>query len=367
MRSELLILGEALAVCGGVDWVVRLVTASPSLAVFAEYDSLAGVGGIAAIAALRVEVLELDDAGVILVEVGIVHDWAALIIVDIDDFFLKVDTAPLELIELVIIEAVDRAGINREDAGVAKLLNLGVGEVIGLEANFELIATFGDDVLEPSSVAIDWETFVNILEVVIIIAIADGEALDHLGRELLSRSLPLLSGVILDEGIEKRAADERNALLGEIGRVGGSARGLILNLGASFLRRVGGMEELVNSAEVDWERVDFALVSSIDTVDIARKSGELIDIIPDFWNRCMEEVGAVFMAFDAGNGIDLGGAIAADMIAAVDQEDALAELADNALSHSETIEASANDENVGAIVRCGSFLSFTKHFPPLLP
>ena len=94
---------------------------------------------------------------------------------------------------------------------------------------------------------------------------------------------------------------------------------------ASFVGSVGGMEKLIDSAKIDRHRINFAVVSNVDFVDVVSKSSKLINIIPDLLIGSMEEMGAVFMAFDAGLGVKLGVAIAADMSALVDEENFFAQ------------------------------------------
>ena len=81
--GEGLVLGELGAVVSGVDGIVGLVAAVPSLAILADDDGFAGVGGVAVGVAFGVEMLELVDAGVGWLEIGVVHDGAALEIVNV--------------------------------------------------------------------------------------------------------------------------------------------------------------------------------------------------------------------------------------------------------------------------------------------
>lgn len=99
---------------------------------------------------------KLDNARIILIEIGVVHDRTALKIVGINNFFLEVDATPLKLAELIIIELINWTRIDSKNVSLAKFLNIGIGKVICLEADFEFVAALRDDVLEPGIVAINW-------------------------------------------------------------------------------------------------------------------------------------------------------------------------------------------------------------------
>ncbi len=347
-----MVLLENGAVGSSIDWIIRLFAAVPGFAIFADDDSLAGFGSIGSIpesgigGALRVEVFELVDASIFRVEVGVVHDWTALEVINVEMFFFEIETAPSQLAELIIIIAIDGASIDNENIGGAESLNVRISEEIGLKANFEIIAAGSDKVFEPGVITGGGEAFVSIVKIAVIIIITNGETLDNVRRKIFGGSLPLFSGVVFDKGLEERLADERNSLLGEILRLGRSSGGLASDLYLSLIGRIGGMEELVNGAEINWQRINFAGVCSINFMNIIREFRKAISIIPDALVGSMEEMGAVFMAFDAGFGVEFGIAVAAEMRAFVDQEDFFVTFVRDALSHSKAKEAGANDENV---------------------
>lgn len=113
-----------------------------------------------------------------------------------------------------------------------------------------------------------------------------------------------------------------------------------------LIRGIGGMEELVNGAEINWQRINFASVCSINFMNIIREFRKAISIIPDALVGSMEEMGAVFMAFDTGFGVKFGIAVATEMRALVDQEDFFVTFVRDALGHGKAKKAGANDENV---------------------
>ena len=355
--GEFAVLGEFVAVGGGVDWVIWLVFTGPRFAVFADDDGLAGAGGVAAGGAFGVEMLKLVYASELLVEVGVVHDWATLKIVDGQDFFLEVEGAPLELAVLIVVKTVDRASVNGQDARPAELGEGGVGKIVDAETEVEVLAATSNHGLKPSVIAVHRKALVSIFEIIIIVIITDGEALDDFGREVFGGSLPLLGGVIFDERVKKGLADERDSLLGEVGRLSGGAGGLLGNLGASFGRGVISVEKLVYGAKIDGHGVDFALVGDVDFVDVVCERGELIDVIPDAFIRGVKKVSAVFVALDAGDTVELRGAVATDVVAAVDEEDAFTEDGAEALGHGQPKKTGPDDEDV-IRARWGGLLGF---------
>lgn len=195
----------------------------------------------------------------------------------------------------------------------------------------------------------------GVVEVAVVIGVADGETLDDVGGELFGGSLPLLGGVVLDEGVKEGLADEGDSLLGEVLRFGGGGLGLFGDKGAGFGGSVGGVEELVDGAEVNGERENFAMVGGIDFVDVVCEGGELVGVGPDGFVGGMEEMGAVLVAFDTGLGVESGVAVAADVRAAVNQEDPATQLGGDALGEGETVEAGADDKDVGGLGSWGGF------------
>ncbi len=93
--------------------------------------------------------------------------------------------------------------------------------------------------------------------------------------------MPLLGGVILNKGVEKWLTDEGDSLFGEILRIFGGAGSLFRDFGFGLVGGVGGMEELVDGAEVDGHRIDFALVSDVYFMNVVGKSSEAIDVLPN--------------------------------------------------------------------------------------
>lgn len=158
--GEGLVLLELSAVFSGIDWIIRFISARPSFAVFTDNDGFTrirgvgsiGIGGV--VGAFGVKMFEFVDTSILRLKVGVVHDGATLEVIDIQDFFLEIKAAPFEFTKLIIVEAVDRTSVNRENALIFESLKLGVFKVISLKTDFELITTACDNILEPSFVTI---------------------------------------------------------------------------------------------------------------------------------------------------------------------------------------------------------------------
>ena len=99
--------------------------------------------------------------------------------------------------EFVIKVCIDGAG---EDHVVP--LDRLIGEdcfVVGLEAEFQLVATGFDDVLEKHVVAMFGQALVLIVEVAVVAIGPDGDAIANRGTQLSGVALPLLESIALEE------------------------------------------------------------------------------------------------------------------------------------------------------------------------
>jgi len=83
-------------------------------------------------------------------------------------------------------------------------------------------------------------------------------------------------------------------------------------------RRHAGAEELVDRVEVDWQRIDLALVGGLDSVHIGHHLAEAVDVVPDLLVVGVENVRPVFVDLDAGLCVALGVAVAGKMRAFID-------------------------------------------------
>ena len=167
----------------------------------------------------------------------------------------------------------------------------------------------------------------GVVEVSIVVGVAHRQSADDRRLELLGVGLPLLRGVVLDEGFVQRAADQADALLHEV------LRGLVPQLGGLFRdegprfgRRVRRPEELVDRAQVHRHRVHLARMRGVDLVHVVGERGEPVHVLPHALVAGVEQVGPVPMHFDARGGIVLGGRSAAAVVAPIDQRDPEAEV-----------------------------------------
>ena len=90
----------------------------------------------------------------------------------------------------------------------------------------------------------------------------------------------------------------------------------VAQIGDEFLslrRRHAGAEELVDRVEVDWQRIDLALVGGLDSVHIGHHLAEAIDVVPDLLIVGVENMGSVFVDLDARLLVSIGVAVAGDV------------------------------------------------------
>ena len=76
---------------------------------------------------------------------------------------------------------VDGTGEDGEGLGGAESLDGGVGEVVSVEANFDEVAAGFEHIFEPSFAAVGGETFVGVVEIAVVVGVADGKAFDDVG------------------------------------------------------------------------------------------------------------------------------------------------------------------------------------------
>ena len=73
--------------------------------------------------------------------------------------------------------------------------------------------------LDPRGVAVSRQTLPRVVEVAVVVGVANRQPADDLGGKVLGVGLPLLGGVVADECLVQRAADQGDALLLEVRRV----------------------------------------------------------------------------------------------------------------------------------------------------
>ena len=343
-----LVLGVQRLVRVGVDRVVRFVAALGEAAVLLPHHGLVRVLGVMT---FRVEVLELDGAGVGYVRVGEVHHRAAEVVALIIADFFEVDRAPLEVAQLIVEVTVHRARVHHRHAGgLERGLVVRLGLVEEVDAKLHSDARVVNHALHPLGVAVLRQTFPRVLEVAVVVVEAHGQALDDGGRQLGRVGLPLLAGVVLDERLIQGAADELNALVVQVGRIGaGQLARLLFNQGLGFGRRVMRMEELVDSAEVDRQRVDLAVMRGVHAVHVVREARETVHVVPDALVGGVEQVRAVLVDLRAGLLVHIRVGVATDVIADVDDVHTGTRMLHRLLRHRQAKQARANDNEIGIL------------------
>ena len=304
--------------------------------------------------ALRVEVLEFDGAGVGYVRVGEVHHRAAEVVALIVADLLEIDRAPLEVAQLVVEVTVHRARVHNGHArGLERGLVVRLGLVEEVHAELHGDARVVDHLLHPRGVAVGGQALPRVLEVAVVVVEPHGQPLDDARRQFGRIGLPLLGGVVLDERLIQRPSDQLDALVVEVCRVGaGQFTGLLGDELPRLGGRVGRPEELVDGAEIDWQRVDLAVVRGVHAMHVVGECGEAVDVIPDAFGGSMEQVGTVLVDFGTGLLVDIAVHVAADVAAHIDDLDPGARALRRLLCDGQAEQARADDHQI----RVHSFL-----------
>ncbi|MBG9887140.1 hypothetical protein ABE10_11475, partial [Bacillus toyonensis] len=351
--GELSVGEETLAVGGGVDRVVGLVAA------FGEAGELTHDDGLVrrvAIGPLGMEVLELMDARVRHVGIRVVHDRGALEVSDVEDLLLQVDRAPAELARAVVEVTVDGAGVDDRDLSDGRLLVEGLGLVEEVDVQLHVDVGVVGHALQPRRVAVGGQPLPGVVEVAVVVGVPHREAADDRRGQLPCVGLPLLGGVVPDEGLEQRTADQTDATLLEVLRLMGvELPRLTRDEGAGLVGGVGRLEELVDRAEVDRQRIHDALVGRVHPVHVVGEGRETVHVLPHRGVRGVEEMSAIAVHLDAGGRLVLAVRVAADVMPSIDDGHPAAR-GGRALSDREAEEARSDDEEVHLC-----------HFPPVRP
>ena len=268
-------------------------------------------------------------------------------------YFLEVHRAPLEVAQLIVEVTVHRARVHHRHAGgLERGLVVRLGLVEEVDAKLHSDARVVNHALHPLGVAVRGQALPRVLEVAVVVVKAHGQALDDGGRQLGRVGLPLLAGVVLDERLIQGAADELNALVVQVGRIGAGQLARLpgdklLRLG----RRVMRMEELVDGAQVDRQRIDLAVMRGIHAVHIVREARETIDVVPHTLIGRVEQVRAILVDLRAGLLIHIRVGVAADVVADVDDVHAGTRMLHRLLRHRQAEQARADNYQVGVFSR----------------
>ena len=174
---------------------------------------------------------------------------------------------------------------------------------------------------------------------------SDRQADDDIRRQFARVHSPLLLGISPDKRLIKRAADQGDRLLFEVGRHGEARRGrLAFDQLFRRARAHAAAEKGTDRAKVDRHRIDLASVDRQDTVPVIGKRREAVEILPDLLDLRMKDMCAVFVAFDARLGIRLGIAVAAQVLTPLQHADVLVELVGNAFGNREAKRTCADHD-----------------------
>ena len=261
--------------------------------------------------------LVLDDARVGDLALGVVDHGHALVVLLVERLGLKAQAAVLERAQLKVVERVDGATIDRLGGDIG----LGGDELLVLHAAAHLDAL--EHVGDHLGVAAHGDALVAVVEVVVVVGEAAGEAFDNACGQVLAVAAPLLLGVPLHERLEDVAAHEGQRLLLEVGRFVDVFGGhLLSDLGAGVCRRDDARPHLGEGVHVEGHVVHVTVEVGDRRVDVVVELGEAVDVVPDVFHGGVEDVRAVAVDLDA---LDvLGVDVAGDVIAAVDNQDRLA-------------------------------------------
>ena len=330
LLGELLVLPVEGLVPGVVDGVVRLVAGLPVGRI------LTCDHGLLLLAEL--EVLVLDDAGVGHLALGIVDDGDALVVLLVEGLGLEAEAAVLERSQLEVVERVDWSAVDGLGGDVGLLGDKVL--VLDAAAHLDALEHVGDHL----GVAAHGDALVTVVEVVVVVGEAAGEALDDARGKILAVAAPLLLGVALDERLEDVAAHEGERLLLEVlGLADALGRHLFGDLRLGVSRRDDARPHLGERVHVEGHVVHLAVEVRDRRVDVVVELGEAVDVIPDGPIRGVEDVRAVAVHLDALDVLRVD--VAGDVVAAVDDEDGLAGAFGGVGEHGAG-EARAHDEVV---------------------
>ena len=339
LHRQLLVLPVEGLVPGVVDGVVGLVAGLPVRRVLACYDGL--------VLRAELEVLVLDDARVGDLALGVVDHGDALVVGLVERLGLEAQTAVLERAQPEVVERVDGAAVDRLGGDIG----LGGDELLVLHAAAHLDAL--EHVGDHLGVAAHGDALVAVVEVVVVVGEAAGEAPDDARGQVAAVSAPLLLGVALHERLEDVAAHEGQRLLLEVCRLADVLGGHLLgDLCLGVCRRDDARPHLGEGVHVEGHVVHAAAEVGDRRVDVVVELGEAVDVVPDVPHGGVEDVGAVAVDLDA---LDfLGVDVAGDVVAAVDDQDRLVG-APGGVGEDGAGEAGADDEVIVLGHGCAPF------------
>ena len=104
------------------------------------------------------------------------------------------------------------------------------------------------------------------------------------------------------------------------------------------------MEELIDGAQVDRQRIDLAVMRGIHAVHVVGEARETIDVVPHTLIGRVEQVRAILVDLRAGLLIHVAVCVAADVVANVDDMHAGTRMLHHLLRHRQAEQSRADDD-----------------------
>ena len=176
----------------GIIGIVSLV----SQRILAEDDRF-----VPGIVFFRVQVTGFVDPGIGEFRIGVIDDRVALVVHRIDGLLLEAKGAPAELSVFVVEKLVDGAAIDQACIGFELLSYF---EEIGVQENAD--AFVGKQVLKQVGISFLRDPLPVVMEIIVVVAAADGDAMENGGWQVPRVKLPLFDGIVAKEGLVKVGA-----------------------------------------------------------------------------------------------------------------------------------------------------------------
>ena len=109
------------------------------------------------------------------------------------------------------------------------------------------------------------------------------------------------------------------------------------------------VEELVDGAEVDGQRVDLAVMRGVHAVHVVREARETVHVVPDALVGGVEQVGAILVDFRARLLIHIAVCVAADVVTDIDDVHACARVLNRLLRHRQAEQARTDNDEIGIL------------------
>ena len=260
----------------------------------------------------------------------------------------EVHRPPLQVAKLVTEVTVHRTRVDHRHArGPQGLLVVRLGFVEEVHAQRNRDARIVDHAFHPLGVAVRGQTLPRVLEIAVVVVEAHRQTLDDRRGQLGRIGLPLLARVVLDERLVQGTADELDALVVEVPRIGaGQLARLLCDKLLRLGRRVTRVEELIDGAQVDRQRIHLAVMRGIHPVHVVGERRETIHVIPHTPVGRVEQVRPVLVDLRARLLIEVRVGVAADVVAHVDDMHTGTRMLHRLLRHRQTKQPSTHNNQI---------------------